>query len=131
MFQLIHCYISPQDPPKIHKLYKFQFTADRLTLVGDAIALVCNASGLPSPHLKWQKFGSGPFNYDYLHRTNINALEISYLIFNAAKFSHSGNYTCLAQNRNGIAKSNITLIVYGTLYIHTYRYVIYIYSSLL
>ena len=107
-----------QGPPIIQKLYTIQNA--RLTLVGEFVDLFCIVSpDLPRPLVTWQKFGSRSFYYDY-DSININQLVISLLLVNPAKFSDSGNYTCLAQNMNGIAKSNITLIVYGIrcIYIH-------------
>ena len=118
-FLLIKVFIVlfSQGPPIIQELYTIQ-TA-RLTLVGEFVLIFCIVSGLPKPQVTWQKFGSGSFYYNYDSIT-INQVVKSRLFVYRAKFSDSGNYTCLAQNRNGNAKSNITLIVYGTLYIHTY-----------
>ena len=103
-----------QGPPIIHQLYKFE--SGRQTFVGDYVYISCIVSGLPRPQVTWQTFGSGSFYHNYSF--NIDEFVISRLIVYPAKFSDSGNYTCLAQNRNGIAISNITLIVHGTLYIH-------------
>ena len=120
--------LCSQGPPIIHELYKFE--SGRQTFVGDYVHISCVVSGLPRPQVTWLKFGSGYFYYkNYYYYYNNNQFVVSGLFCDPAKLSYSGNYTCLAQNRNGIAKSNITLIVHGTLYIHTYRYVIYIVHS--
>ncbi|XP_026768070.3 hemicentin-1 isoform X3 [Pangasianodon hypophthalmus] len=66
--------------------------------LGSHITLVCDASGVPAPNMRWLKdslaFGSG-----------------SVLSLGPLELSHSGVYTCIAHNSKGETHKNYTLTI--------------------
>ncbi|XP_015425410.1 PREDICTED: hemicentin-1-like [Myotis davidii] len=95
-------------PPNI---YGSNELAQLTVIEGNLISLLCESSGIPPPHLIWQKKGSLVLA-DSTERVRTlsggRQLQIS-----MAEKSDAGLYTCVASNIAGTAQKDYTLQVYS------------------
>ena len=86
---------------------------------GDTTVFTCSATGIPAPEITWLKEGR-PFDQDYDSRVTLNTPNITepntiadlYLVHRTltlidTKDADSGNYTCVAENKNEV-QPNVT-----------------------
>ncbi|XP_060069782.1 hemicentin-1-like [Ylistrum balloti] len=72
--------------------------------VGGSIQLLCGASGVPSPIIRWEKNGQPVED-----KQNIGGRSL--LIVNSARREDGGLYTCIAENPAGVDTASATVIM--------------------
>ena len=78
----------------------------------DDVALSCEASGVPKPIVKWYKGNNGlPLSS---RMQTPNRITIKHI-----RLSDAGLYTCRAENNQGFAEENITVIVRSMYRVHS------------
>lgn len=90
----------PNEPPEIFVEPLFQTVIE-----GEKVVFHCNASGVPSPTIAWQKLGS--------HLTNDTLYQNGLLTMDSASSSDAGSYVCKAVNREGEDSLKVQLEVIG------------------
>ncbi|KAK6060664.1 immunoglobulin I-set domain protein [Cooperia oncophora] len=80
-----------------------------VTVVGDAVTLVCKATGNPPPSIRWNK-GELPVN-DEASGVHLSH-DGTHLNIERLKSHNAGNYTCVARNEAGSAESTVLLDVF-------------------
>lgn len=94
------CFILLAD---VKPIAKVKASATEL-VEGDAITLSCNATGSPTPAIRWMKEG------DILKRCSIQCN----LIYDAVNYEkHNGDFICEAENYIGKSSVSVTINVKG------------------
>lgn len=96
---------EPDCPPKFNFLLR-----PRIIQSGLSVKLLCCIKGKPSPTITWLKDGKELSKRDYTlkHADGVCTLEIA-----ACDTSHSGKYTCLAENPLGEDKTTADVLIEG------------------
>lgn len=92
--------LVPNEPPEIFVEPLFQTVIE-----GEKVVFRCNASGIPSPSIAWQKMGSYLRN-DTLYQNGL-------LTIDSASSSDAGGYFCKAVNSEGEDSLYVQLEVTG------------------
>ncbi|CAL4142400.1 unnamed protein product, partial [Meganyctiphanes norvegica] len=78
---------------------------DMGSVIGQTVIMTCPVFGAPKPQVRWLKNG------ETLSGVQFKISHSGNLTIEDAKFTDSGNYTCLAENRYGSAQANRYLLV--------------------
>ena len=76
---------------------------------GKPCVITCSAGGVPRPDLRWEKDGK-------FFKTCQKGFKTCDLDLSDGKAQHpddSGVFTCVAKNRLGVARKNLTVVVQG------------------
>ena len=118
---MLHCVTNISELPAIESLSLFidgietnQSQGGNVVVNGSEITITCNAFGIPEPELMWEKDGelpSGAFVTNISSQVYYTAKSLTIV---AAVPEDSGNYSCVAMNRGGIARASTLLQVLGS-----------------
>ena len=79
------------------------------TTEGELYVITCSAGGVPKPSFHWEKDGK-------IVETCQKGIELCYLVLSHGKAQHpkdSGVFACVAKNKVGFARKNLTVVVQG------------------
>lgn len=85
--------------------------------IDDSVSATCSITKGDLPLNIWWSFSDGNETYNLTTNDGIvvtrNSQKVSNLLIEAIKGPHKGNYTCVAQNRGGIASQSAYLAING------------------
>ncbi|XP_065913574.1 adhesion G protein-coupled receptor L4-like isoform X2 [Dysidea avara] len=85
-------------------------SASQLVAIESQLTLICNASGFPTPAVKWRINGT-VYNRDFVHMQLIDKIVIETLTVDSVAWSDAGFYECVATNSLGVVVGNTTINV--------------------
>ena len=88
--------------PKITKKSKSKVTV----VEGNALYLVCEAKGVPTPFVSWRKIG------ERVLQSNMN---ITYFVIDDASKDNAGKYECKVSNPVGTVRHTMEITIIGKL----------------